>query len=64
MVMVSLASQVAALSKCREFEDVHLRVNEKRVLNSLNKDKNRPSIRQVSVYIQLCGLNLSIAGFQ
>ena len=30
---------------CKEFEDVHLRVNEKRVLNTLNKDKNRITIR-------------------
>ncbi len=39
--------QVAELSRCKEFEDVHLRVNEKRVLNTLNKDKNRPTIRHV-----------------
>jgi len=33
------------MALCREFEDVHLRVNEKKILNTLNKDKNRPTIR-------------------
>ena len=37
--------QVGEMALCREFEDVHLRVNEKKVLNTLNKDKNRPTIR-------------------
>ena len=37
--------QVRELSLCQEFSDVRLRVNEKRVLNSLNRDKNKPSIR-------------------
>ena len=37
--------QVSELSLCQEFADVRLRVNEKRVLNSLNKDKNKPTIR-------------------
>ena len=37
--------QVRELSLCQEFADVRLRVSEKRILNSLNKDKNKPSIR-------------------
>jgi len=36
---------VGEIALCREFEDVHLRVNEKKVLNTLNKDKNRATIR-------------------
>lgn len=42
---VILFIQVIQLSLCKEFEDVRLRVNEKKVLNTLNKDKNRPTIR-------------------
>lgn len=38
-------TQMYVLSKCKEFNDVRLRVNEKKVLNTLNKDKNRPTIR-------------------
>ena len=41
----SLADLVSELSLCQEFADVRLRVSEKRVLNSLNRDKNKPSIR-------------------
>ena len=41
----SLAELVSELSLCQEFTDVRLRVNEKRVLNGLNRDKNKPSIR-------------------
>ncbi len=37
--------QVNELSQCKEFQDVRLRVNEKRVLNTLNKDKIKPTIR-------------------
>ena len=33
------------MSKCKEFSDVKLRVNEKRALNTLNKDKNKETIR-------------------
>ncbi|CAH1800548.1 unnamed protein product [Owenia fusiformis] len=33
------------LSSCKEFRDVQLRVNERRVLNTLNKDKHRITIR-------------------
>ena len=39
--------QINQMSMCKEFEDVRLRVNEKKVLNILNKDKNRPTIRYV-----------------
>lgn len=34
-----------ALSKSKEFEDITLRVNEKKILNTLNKDKHRATIR-------------------
>jgi len=33
------------ISKGKEFSDVQLRVNEKKTLNMLNKDKNRNTIR-------------------
>ncbi|KAJ3595533.1 hypothetical protein NHX12_004836 [Muraenolepis orangiensis] len=41
----TMAEMVELLSKGREFSDVQLRVNEKRTLNTLNKDKNRVTIR-------------------
>ena len=40
-----ICSQVELLSKCREFDDIHLRVNEKRVLNTLNSDKCKQTVR-------------------
>ena len=40
--------QVNELSQCKEFADICLRVTEKRVLNTLNKDKNRTTIRYFS----------------
>eukprot|EP00794_Sanderia_malayensis_P006137 gene6137-6843_t len=45
----SIEELVDVLSKCKEFEDITLRVNEKRTLNTLNKDKHRLTIRY-----QLC----------
>lgn len=33
------------ISKGKEFSDVQLRVNEKKTLNMLNKDRNRNTIR-------------------
>ena len=44
-------TQVGVVSQCKEFEDVHLRANEKRVLNALNKDKNRLTIRYLHAYL-------------
>ncbi|XP_041446476.1 probable ATP-dependent DNA helicase HFM1 isoform X2 [Xenopus laevis] len=41
----TLAELVSLISSCAEFSDVQLRANEKRVLNTLNKDKNRVTIR-------------------
>ena len=41
----TIGPEVGEIALCREFEDVHLRVNEKKVLNTLNKDKNRATIR-------------------
>ncbi|XP_048020900.1 probable ATP-dependent DNA helicase HFM1 isoform X2 [Megalobrama amblycephala] len=37
--------QIEMISKGKEFSDVQLRVNEKKTLNMLNKDKNRTTIR-------------------
>ncbi|XP_038054687.1 probable ATP-dependent DNA helicase HFM1 [Patiria miniata] len=33
------------LCQCKEFSDIQLRVNERKILNTLNKDKNRVTIR-------------------
>jgi ATP-dependent DNA helicase HFM1/MER3 len=33
------------ISSCNEFLDVQLRISEKRILNTLNKDPNRITIR-------------------
>ncbi|XP_068757801.1 probable ATP-dependent DNA helicase HFM1 [Montipora capricornis] len=41
----SLSDMVELVSKCKEFSDVKLRVSEKRILNALNKDKNKQTIR-------------------
>lgn len=37
--------QIELLSRSREFSDIQLRMNEKRSLNTLNRDKNRITIR-------------------
>ena len=36
--------QVAELSCCEEFKDIYLRVNEKKTLNGLNKNKTKQTI--------------------
>nr|XP_029498093.1 probable ATP-dependent DNA helicase HFM1 isoform X3 [Oncorhynchus nerka] len=41
----TLPELIELMAKGREFTDVQLRVNEKRTLNTLNKDKNRITIR-------------------
>ncbi|XP_034469557.1 probable ATP-dependent DNA helicase HFM1 isoform X1 [Hippoglossus hippoglossus] len=41
----NLSDLIELLSKSREFSDIQLRVNEKRPLNTLNRDKNRITIR-------------------
>ncbi|KAM6919896.1 putative ATP-dependent DNA helicase HFM1 [Lycodopsis pacificus] len=41
----SLSDLIELVSKSREFSDIQLRMNEKRSLNTLNKDKNRLTIR-------------------
>ncbi|XP_024864995.1 probable ATP-dependent DNA helicase HFM1 [Kryptolebias marmoratus] len=41
----TLSDLVELVSKSREFSDIQLRVNEKRTLNTLNRDKNRTTIR-------------------
>lgn len=44
-IVHTVISQVEELSKCEEFQEVRLRVNEKRILNQLNKDKHKITIR-------------------
>ncbi|KAM4727735.1 putative ATP-dependent DNA helicase HFM1 [Anableps anableps] len=41
----TLPDLIDLVSKSKEFRDVQLRVNEKRLLNTLNRDKNRTTIR-------------------
>ncbi|XP_060602890.1 probable ATP-dependent DNA helicase HFM1 [Ruditapes philippinarum] len=41
----SLQDMLSIISKCQEFDDIKLRNNEKKTLNTLNKDKNRITIR-------------------
>ncbi|XP_035993787.1 probable ATP-dependent DNA helicase HFM1 [Fundulus heteroclitus] len=41
----TLPDLVDLVSKSKEFRDIQLRVNEKRPLNTLNRDKNRTTIR-------------------
>ncbi|KAG8436718.1 hypothetical protein GDO86_007706, partial [Hymenochirus boettgeri] len=41
----TLKEMVTLISTCAEFSDVQLRTNERKILNSLNKDKNRATIR-------------------
>nr|XP_028588650.1 probable ATP-dependent DNA helicase HFM1 isoform X2 [Podarcis muralis] len=41
----TLQELVTLISSCNEFSDIKLRTNEKKILNTLNKDKNRISIR-------------------
>ncbi|XP_054836336.1 probable ATP-dependent DNA helicase HFM1 [Eublepharis macularius] len=41
----TLSELVTLISSCNEFSDIKLRTNEKKILNTLNKDKNRISIR-------------------
>ncbi|XP_075689343.1 putative ATP-dependent DNA helicase HFM1 isoform X2 [Rhinoderma darwinii] len=41
----TMADLVMLISTCKEFSDVQLRTSEKKILNALNKDKNRATIR-------------------
>ncbi|XP_043376622.1 probable ATP-dependent DNA helicase HFM1 isoform X5 [Chelonia mydas] len=41
----TLSELITMISGCVEFSDVKLRTNEKKILNTLNKDKNRITIR-------------------
>ncbi|RUS86869.1 hypothetical protein EGW08_005348, partial [Elysia chlorotica] len=41
----NIADMIKAISHCAEFDDIQLRINEKRILNSLNRDKNKETIR-------------------
>lgn len=42
------------ISNCTEFLDVKLRTNEKKILNALNKDKDKVTIRYIkkTIYIE------------
>ena len=40
-----LKELLAIVSSCKEFDDLVLRVTEKRVLNTMNSDKHRETIR-------------------
>ncbi|XP_045147856.1 probable ATP-dependent DNA helicase HFM1 isoform X2 [Echinops telfairi] len=41
----TLSDLVIMIASCKEFSDVQLRINEKKTLNTLNKDPNRVTIR-------------------
>ncbi|XP_027281671.1 probable ATP-dependent DNA helicase HFM1 [Cricetulus griseus] len=41
----TLSDLISMIASCNEFLDVQLRINEKRTLNTLNKDPNRVTIR-------------------
>nr|DBA18086.1 TPA: hypothetical protein GDO54_016376 [Pyxicephalus adspersus] len=41
----TLSDLVTMISTCKEFSDVQLRTSEKKLLNTMNKDKNRITIR-------------------
>ncbi|XP_063216093.1 probable ATP-dependent DNA helicase HFM1 [Bacillus rossius redtenbacheri] len=41
----SLSEMLELVSRCREFQDIQLRVNEKRTLNALNDNKKKEGIR-------------------
>ncbi|CAL1546925.1 unnamed protein product, partial [Lymnaea stagnalis] len=41
----NIAEMLEEMAHCAEFEDIQLRTNEKKILNSLNKDKNKETIR-------------------
>ncbi|XP_063284129.1 probable ATP-dependent DNA helicase HFM1 [Pelobates fuscus] len=43
--METLSEMIAMISTCNEFSDLQLRMSEKKILNTLNKDKNRATIR-------------------
>uniref|UniRef100_A0AAV2JRF2 DNA 3'-5' helicase n=1 Tax=Knipowitschia caucasica TaxID=637954 RepID=A0AAV2JRF2_KNICA len=42
----NLSDLTTLVSKSKEFSDIQLRTNEKRLLNTLNRDKNRTTIRE------------------
>ncbi|XP_075396376.1 putative ATP-dependent DNA helicase HFM1 [Tenrec ecaudatus] len=41
----TLSDLIIMIASCKEFSDVQLRINEKKTLNTLNKDPNRVTIR-------------------
>ncbi|XP_072505160.1 probable ATP-dependent DNA helicase HFM1 isoform X2 [Notamacropus eugenii] len=41
----TLSELVTMIASCKEFQDIQLRINEKKTLNTLNKDQNKTTIR-------------------
>lgn len=48
-----MTAQIKLVSKSREFSEIQLRMNEKRTLNTLNRDKNRITIRSDLGHLQI-----------
>ncbi|OWK64380.1 putative ATP-dependent DNA helicase HFM1 [Lonchura striata] len=53
--------KITMISNCTEFVDVKLRTNEKKILNTLNKDKDKITISIKLVYMFFTGVSLSNA---
>ncbi|KAK7945331.1 hypothetical protein WMY93_001059 [Mugilogobius chulae] len=52
----SLSDLTELVSKSKEFSDIQLRMNEKRLLNTLNRDKNRTTIRPMQSNVHFAKL--------
>ncbi|KAF4793067.1 hypothetical protein TURU_114568 [Turdus rufiventris] len=57
----TLNELITMISNCAEFVDVKLRINEKKILNTLNKDKDKITISIKLVYMFSTGVSLSNA---
>ena len=53
MISFIYPNKVNVVCQCKEFIDLKLRNNEKKVLNTLNKDKNRVTIRYTAISIKV-----------
>ena len=47
MFTLYILLKITIVCQCKEFSDLKIRNNEKKVLNTLNKDKNRITIRYI-----------------
>uniref|UniRef100_A0A3P9B8S9 DNA 3'-5' helicase n=1 Tax=Maylandia zebra TaxID=106582 RepID=A0A3P9B8S9_9CICH len=56
----NLSDLIELLSKSREFSDIQLRVNEKRSLNALNRDKNRVTIYPIDGKIKTSEMKVNL----